>query len=265
MSLFFAFFRSFLLIALIVYVVILLFAFFYGDRVMFQPRPSSYAASRQFITLQTVSGTPVSAVFLPNPAARFTILYSHGNGEDLGDILPWLQVMHEKGFAVFSYDYPGYGLSGGTPSEAGAVAAAESAYNYLTGALGVPAEQVVLHGYSVGGGPSMELAVRRPVAGVVLESTFTTAYRTVTRIALLPFDRFRNIDRMKEVKAPVLIIHGDKDKIIPISHGQALFSAARSPKVKLWVKGGGHWDLRDRAGEAYWQAWEAFTKLLPRK
>lgn len=256
--------RSLLLIALLVYLALLLFAFFYGDRVLFQPPPSSYSASKEFLALQTRTGTAVAAVYLPNPGAYRTILYSHGNGEDLGDILPWLRVMQERGFAVLAYDYPGYGLSGGTPSEAGAVAAAEAAYDHLVNKLAVPPERIILHGYSVGGGPTLDLAVRRPVGGVVLESTFTTAYRTVTLIALLPFDRFRNIDRIREIKKPVLVIHGRKDRIVPFHHGQTLFDIAPAPKVQLWVEKGGHWDLRDEAGEAYWQAWRSFTALLPR-
>lgn len=250
---------------LIVYLVVLLFAFFFADRVMFQPPPASYQPSPDFITLTDAQGTRIAAAYLGNPASRYTILYSHGNGEDLGDILPWLRVLHERGFSVISYDYPGYGLSGGTPSEAGAVAAAEAAFTYLTKELNVPPERIVLHGYSVGGGPAAELAARHEVGGLVLESTFTTAFRTVTRIALLPFDRFRTIDRMPRIKAPVMLIHGRRDKIIPFWHGERLFEAARGAKVKLWVEDGGHWDLRDAAGDSYWQTWREFLRLLDRR
>jgi len=96
------------------------------------------------------------------------------------------------------------------------------------------------------------------VGGLVLKSTFTTALSTVTRIPLFPVDRFRNIDLIGDVTAPILVIHGTEDRIVPFSLGERLFKSAPSPKRFLRVDGAGHYNLRDEAGDRYWKAWQDF-------
>ena len=96
------------------------------------------------------------------------------------------------------------------------------------------------------------------MGGLVLESTFTSAVRTVTRIPLFPVDRFRNIDKIGAVTAPILVIHGTDDRIVPYRLGEALYVAAPSPKRLLRVEQAGHYDLRERAGERFWQAYDTF-------
>jgi hypothetical protein len=233
--------------------VVLLF-----DHVLFQPHPSSYQKSDEIIFIPTADGGEIAAAWLPNPTARYTILLSHGNGEDLGDIMPELREFAERGYAVLGYDYRGYGLSSGKPSEANACADIEAAYRYLTTTLKVPPEQIILHGYSVGGGPAVDLASRHRVGGLVLESAFTSALRTVTRVPLFPIDRFRNIDKLGSVSAPILVIHGTDDVIVPFRLGEALYEAAPEPKQFLRVEKAGHYDLRERAGDRYWQAYRTF-------
>ncbi len=248
-------------IAAVVYGIVALFAVMFADRILFQPQPASYRKNPDIITLTAADGVHISAIHLRNPHARYTILFSHGNGEDLGDILPLLREFQERGYAVFAYDYRGYGTSEGRPSEKGANRDIEAAYLYLTHQLHVPAARIIVHGYSVGGGPSVELASRDPVGGLVLESCFTTAFRTVTYLPLLPFDRFRNIGKIGSIRVPVLVIHGTNDRVIPFSHGQRLFEAAAGPKRSLWVDGAGHYDLRERAGEGYWEAYRDFSQM----
>ncbi|WP_298266577.1 alpha/beta hydrolase [Geobacter sp.] len=234
----------------------------FAERFIFQPPAPSYRTLPGAVRLVAGDGVPLSAVYLPNPSARFTILYSHGNGEDLGNALPFLQELREHGYAVFSYDYRGYGTSGGRPTEAGTYSDIEAAYAYLRGTLGIPSDRIVIHGYSVGCGPSIDLAVRRPVGGLIVESGFTSAFRAVTRIPLLPFDRYPNIGKMGRLTAPLLVIHGTLDRIIPLSHGRRLYDSAPGPKRFVPIAGGGHWDLRAVAGERYWEALRDFTALL---
>jgi fermentation-respiration switch protein FrsA (DUF1100 family) len=228
------------------------------DRVLFQPHPPGYVASNDIVFIPVGKGEKIAARWLPNPQARYTILHSHGNGEDLGDILPELREFHEQGYAVLGYDYRGYGLSSGRPSEANANADIEAAYRYLTETLKVPPERIIIHGYSVGGGPAARLASRHKTAGLVLESTFTTALSTVTRIPIFPIDRFRTIDLIGAATVPILVIHGTEDRIVPYSLGEKLFGVAPAPKTFLRVEGAGHYDLRDEAGERYWEAWRTF-------
>jgi fermentation-respiration switch protein FrsA (DUF1100 family) len=234
---------------IVAYAVVCLLAYLVADRMIFLPPSATYRDSRQILKLTTADGVELSAVHLPNPAAEFTILYSHGNAEDLGLIAPMLGRLHDWGFAVFAYDYRGYGTSRGTPSERGAYADIDAAYAYVTDTLGVPSRRIIVYGRSVGGGAAVDLAARKPVAGLVLESGFVSAFRVVTRWALLPIDKFRNLEKIARVACPVLVMHGVQDEIVPIAHGHRLFAAAPEPKRALWIEGAGHNDFMLVAGD----------------
>ena len=247
---------------LIIYILIGLWAFFFSDRLIFLPRPSSYQKNQDFVKLQSRDRTQITGIYLPLPKAEYTILYSHGNGEDLGEILPRLRDLRDIGFSIFSYDYQGYGTSQGKPSVDGAYQDINAAYEYLTKKLGIPANKIIVYGRSVGGGPSIDLASRQPVAGLVIESSFTTAFRVVTRIPIYPFDRFPNIDKIKSINCPVLVMHGNADQVIPFSHGQQLFAIANQPKLSLWVDGAGHLNLLEIAGQKYVKVMGEFIRLV---
>ncbi len=216
------------------------------------------------VLLDTADGGRIAAVHLPNPGATHTILYSHGNAEDLGHVRPVLEIVRDAGFAVLAYDYRGYGLSDGKPSEAATYRDIDAAWAHLTGRLRVPPQRVILLGRSVGAGPSVDLAARAPVGGLVLESAFVSAFRVVTRVPLLPFDKYRNLDKLARVGCPVLVIHGTADEVVPLWHGQRLFEAAREPKRALWVDGAGHNDLMLVAGRRYARALADFAALVNR-
>jgi fermentation-respiration switch protein FrsA (DUF1100 family) len=247
---------------LLSYLTIAGYAYFFSDRQIFFPQLSSYPDSPNILRLTTADGVRIAAVHLPNPQATFTILYSHGNGEDLGDIRFVLEYLQQNGFAVFAYDYRGYGLSEGTPSTENAYRDIDAAYNYLTEVLKLPPQRIIVHGRSVGSGPSVYLASRQPVAGLVLESAFVSAFRVMTQIPILPFEKFPNIDRLGQVRCPVLIIHGTQDTIIPFWHGQALFQAANEPKRLVPIPEAGHNDLVQVAGDRYAKILQEFAASL---
>ena len=247
---------------LIIFILIGFWAFFFSDRLIFLPRPSSYQTNQDFVKLKSRNRTQITGIYLPLPKAEYTILYSHGNAEDLGEILPRLRDLRDIGFNIFSYDYQGYGTSQGRPSVAGAYQDVNAAYEYLTQKLGIPANKIIVYGRSVGGGPSVDLASRQPVAGLVIESSFTTAFRVVTGIPVYPFDKFPNIDNIKNVNCPVLVIHGNADRVIPFSHGQQLFAMVDQPKLSFWVNGAGHLNLLEVAGEEYVKVMTEFIRLV---
>ena len=249
---------------LIIYVLIGLYGLFFSDRLIFLPRPSSYQETPDFVKLESGDKVEITGIYLPLPKAKYTILYSHGNAEDLGKILPRLRDLRDIGFNVFAYDYQGYGTSQGRPSVKGAYQDINTAYEYLTQKLGIPANQIIVYGRSVGGGPSVDLASREPVAGLVIESSFTTAFRVVTRVSIYPFDKFPSINKIKNVNCPVLVIHGNVDRVIPFSHGQELFATANQPKLSFWVNGAGHNNLLEVAGEKYVKVMGEFVKLIER-
>lgn len=251
--------RSFL----IIYVLVGTWAFFFTDRLIFLPQPSSYSNDDKFLKLTSgKKGHKIAGLYLPNPKARYTILYSHGNAEDLGDALPRLQDLRDLGFAVFSYDYRGYGLSEGRPTVGGAYEDIRAAYDYLRQELKVPPERIIVYGRSVGSGPSVDLASQVPVAGLVVESGFISAFRVALPMPLYPFDKFPNIDKIAKVDAPVLIMHGDADEVIPFSHGQRLFAKAREPKLSMWISGAGHNDFLEVAGDRYVKKMQEFVEVI---
>ncbi|HXJ80170.1 MAG TPA: alpha/beta hydrolase [Candidatus Methylomirabilis sp.] len=233
-----------------------------SDRLIFLPPPATYRDAAATVHLTTADGVRISAVHLVNPDAEFTILYSHGNAEDLGLIAPQLVRLRDWGFSILAYDYRGYGTSQGRPSEHGVYEDVDAAYAYLTSAQGVPADRIIAYGRSVGSGPAVDLAARRPLAGLVVESAFVTAFRVMTRVPLLPFDKFRNVDKIARVSCPVLVMHGVEDDIVPLAHGRRLFTAAREPKRFLWVDGVGHNDFTLLAADRQAQALRQFSALL---
>ena len=244
------------------YVVLVLIAALLSDQLMFWPHASSYGDSPEIIKLTTADGVTISALHLVDPTATYTVLYSHGNGEDMGDLRDIYERICAAGFNVFAYDYHGYGTSGGSPTEAHAYADIDAAYEYLTTKLYVPPSRILVLGHSIGGGPSAELAARKPVGGLILESTFVSAFRTPTRVALLPWDKFTNLAKLSSIHCPVLVIHGQSDMIVPAWHGRQLYEAAPQPKQCFWVQKAGHNDLVDVAGQQYSKALQDFAAMV---
>ncbi|HEY7403251.1 MAG TPA: alpha/beta hydrolase [Candidatus Angelobacter sp.] len=249
-----------LLLVLSLYIGLLLFAVFLSDRMIFLPHPSSYQDSPEILKVGTAGGKTISAVYLPNPSARFTLLVSHGNAEDLGDDRYWLQDLRKAGFSVLAYDYEGYGTSEGKPSEQAAYADEAAAYDYLTEKLRIPADRIVILGRSVGSGPATYIAARRPAAALILQSPFVSAFRVLTRIPLLPFDKFPNGKNIRQVHCPVLIMHSQGDTIIPYWHGQKLFALANEPKQFFAAKNTDHNEMEMAQG--YWEALQKFQAFL---
>ena len=245
-----------------IYAFFCLYVFFIADKKIFLPQPSSYQDTSEILKLTTADQIQLSAIYLPNTASTYTILYTHGNAEDLGDIKPVLQQLQNLKFSVFAYDYRGYGTSQGTPSERNAYRDIDTVYNYLTQQMRVPPQRIITYGRSVGAGSAVDLATRKPIGGLIMESSFTSAFRVVIPIPILPFDKFRNIDKIKKVTCPVLVMHGKADDVIPFEHGQKLFAAANQPKRSLWVDEAGHNDFIWVAGEQYGTTLQEFAHTI---
>jgi len=250
---------------LLIYVLVGIFAYFFADRLIFQPRPSSYQDTPEILKVTMADGVQLSALYLPNPSAIYTILYSHGNAENIGEIRPVLEVLQQAGFAVFAYDYRGYGTSQGSPSERKAYEDIETIHTYLNQQLGVAGDRVIALGRSVGSGPSVHLALQKPLAGLILEGAFMSIFRVVLPVSIFPFDKFPNLSRIKQVRCPLLVIHGKRDRIIPFSHGEALYQAANQPKQLFPVAEADHNDLVWVAGNRYTKAIQEFAATLNRE
>jgi len=251
------------LAGLVLYVALTALAASVVDGMLYFPDYASRKEPENVIRIPTADGGSVAAIYLPNPAAKHTLWFFHGNAEDLGSLEPFLHEMRARGYAVFAYDYPGYGVSTGRPNEKAIYAANAAAARYLQETLKVPLSRVILVGRSLGGGPATDLATREPVAGLVLQSTFMSVYRVMTRVRLLPFDQFENLRKIPRVKCPVLVMHGTADEVISFKHGEKLYAAATGKKSHLWIEGAQHNDFVSVAGERYWTALREFTATLP--
>lgn len=258
----FIFLQGLILVVVALYLIALITAVFLSNRIIFQPRQAGYADHPGILKLTSSDGAKISSMYLPNPEAIFTVLFSHGNAEDIGDDQPLLEHIRAAGFAVLAYDYQGYGTSAGNSSERHAYEDEYAAYNFLVQSRHVQPSRIIAFGRSVGSGPACELASRRPVAGLILESAFTSAFRVMTKVRIFPFDKFENIRKIKSVHCPVLVIHGTDDSLINIAHGKELFAAANEPKQALWIDGAHHNDVAFVGGTHYSDSLAAFARLI---
>jgi abhydrolase domain-containing protein 17 len=255
---------SLVLIPLCVYLGLGIIAYFLADKLIFQPQPAFFDEKDSTLKLAAPNGEKISAKFFANPNAELTILFSHGNAEDIFGSTRFFEKLRDAGFNVFAYDYRGYGTSEGVPSEQNSYEDAETAYNYLVDELKIAPEKIILHGRSLGAAAAIDLASRKPCGALVVESAFVSAFRVLTRYPIFPFDKFNNLKKIKKVRCPVLFIHGKNDEIIPFRHGEMLFAAANEPKFSYWLEQAGHNNVFASEQEAYLQAIRDFAANLPK-
>jgi fermentation-respiration switch protein FrsA (DUF1100 family) len=251
-----------LVVLAICYALLAVGAHYLSLRMIFPRPPVQYLLGSDYIELATPDGVKLAAHYWPNPDAKHTLLYLHGNYEDLGSISEYIPAFLKAGYAVFAFDYRRYGHSEGTPNEANVCADAQLACDYLHIKLGISVDRIIPFGYSLGSGPAVELALRNPVAGLVLQGPFLSAYRVMTRVPVFPGDKFSNLGKMSRVKCPVMVIHGTADGTVPFWHGAKLYEAITVRKTKLFIEGGPHGGLADFTGLRYWEELRKFTDSL---
>lgn len=199
--------------------------------------------------LTAPDGTRVMAWYAPAQPGRKTLLYFHGNAGSLATRADRIAFYTAQGFGVFMMTYRGFPGSTGDPSEANNVADALRAYDALAD-LGVAAEDIVVYGESIGTGVATQVAAARPVAGLVLDAPFTSMVELATRLypvlavpgRFFMRDRYETRQHIRSVSAPLLIIHGEADDIIPVAMGRDLYAAASEPKAIETYPGAGHAD-----------------------
>lgn len=232
------------------------------DRVVYRPTHTPLAARTDGVALApnrpdrraypldltAADGTRVRAWWCPVSGSAGAVLYCHGNAGDLSDrVEPVARVMDELGQSVLVFDYPGFGASGGRPSEAGCYAAADAASDWLA-AHGFPLDQVTVVGVSLGGGVAVDLASRRPARAVVLVKTFTSVPDVAAHLLLgLPVqplvrNRFDSLAKIGRCSQPVFVASGTNDHLIPYRHGERLAAAAGGPTRFYPLPGSDHDD-----------------------
>lgn len=246
---------------LTVYCLVMGWALLFSDRIVFQPPTRTY---REGTGIHRIGprGHRVAILCLMNPAASQLVLYAHGNGEDLGSLREMIAEYRTQGFNVCAFDYEGYGISDGHPSTKNAYRDIDTVYTYLVQREGIDPNRIILHGRSLGAAVALHLATRRPVSGIILESAFLTAFRSVTQIPLFPFDKMRNNCEIRKLTYPALFIHGEDDRVIRVWQGKDLYRLAPGLKFAYWVPGAGHNNLLAVAGASYWKRIREFGKFL---
>ncbi|HWP26737.1 MAG TPA: alpha/beta hydrolase [Xanthobacteraceae bacterium] len=205
------------------------------------------------VLLDTADGERVIVWHLPPRGGRPVVLYFHGNGGALRYRVQRFRAFMRDGNGLVALSYRGYGGSTGAPTEAGLLADAEAAYAFA--AARYAPERLVLWGESLGGGVAVALAARRHVGRVVLEAAFTSAADVGAAVywflpvRLLMKDQFRSDQRIGQVKAPLLFLHGTNDNVVPLALGERLFALANEPKHMVRFPGGGHNDLDDHGAQ----------------
>ncbi|KAJ4710680.1 alpha/beta hydrolase domain-containing protein 17B-like [Melia azedarach] len=198
------------------------------------------------LKLNTKKGNEIVAMYVKNPSASLTVLYSHGNAADLGQMYHiFTELSVHLNVNLMGYDYSGYGHSSGKPSEQDTYADIEAAYKCLEETYGVKEEDIILYGQSVGSGPALELAVRLPrLRAVILHSPILSGLRVMYPVKrTFWFDIYKNIDKIPLVECPVLVIHGTEDEVVDFSHGKQLWELCKEKYEPLWLKGGNHCNL----------------------
>lgn len=198
------------------------------------------------LKLSTKRGNRVVALYVKNLSATLTLLYSHGNAADLGQMYDlFVELSVHLRVNLMGYDYSGYGQSTGKPSEQNTYADIEAVYRCLVERYGAKEEDVILYGQSVGSGPTLDLATRLPnLRAIVLHSPILSGVRVMYPVKrTFWFDIYKNIDKIPLVNCPVLVIHGTADDVVDWSHGKQLWDLCKEKYEPLWVKGGNHCDL----------------------
>jgi uncharacterized protein len=248
--------------ALIVIVGRLLHRYFIyiPDRTRVDPKDAGLARVEE-VMFKATDGTKLIAWYRPARGAKPTLLYFTGNSGNAANRAGKIKAIAADGYGVFMLNYRRYGGSEGRPSESKITADAVSAYDTLRG-LGVAPHDIVAYGESLGTAVATRLALQRHVEGLVLEAPFTSIVDVgrllwpLFPLGLIMADQYRTIDRIDAVTAPVFIVHGGRDAIIPLDQARYVFHAASEPKSMVVVPQAGHNDLFERG------AWDKVRGFL---
>lgn len=223
-------------------------------------------AGAEDVWIQTADGLRIHGWWKPSEPRRLVTLLLHGNAGNVTHRVLHIQQIARAGSSILVLDYRGFGRSEGKPSEPGVYQDAEAALAWLK-AQGWRPEQIVLHGESLGCAVALEMAARHGAAGVVLEAPFTSvkdvAATVLPGLGPLFVGGYDNRNKIGNLKAPLFIMHGTRDTLIPDRMGRELFQLAREPKEFWSIEGAGHNDIIPSGGLEYAERLKAFYRSLP--
>jgi hypothetical protein len=246
------------------------FALFFPVRAL-AATPRAEGIAYEDVWFPAGDGVTLHGWWIPAPGARVTLVWFHGNAGNIGDRVHNIGYLHRLLRAnVFIFDYRGYGQSHGGRgdlSEEATYRDGEGALAYLRVRPEATHTRVVYFGRSLGAAIAVEMARTQPAAGLILETAFTTL-KDVAR-AHYPFvplwflrTKYESLHKMSEIRVPLLILHGDRDEVVPIEQAHRLYAAANEPKRLYVIRGASHNDTYVVGGGAYFDVWASFLRSL---
>lgn len=234
-------------------------------------RPSALGLRHEEAVLVAEDGVKLHAWLLPLAGARRTVLLCNGNAGNMSYRLDRAREMQRRlGVSVLLFDYRGYGESEGSPDEAGTYRDARAAYTHAVEGKGVAPQDLVLFGESLGAAIAVQIALERPAGALILESAFTSipdmaraAYPFLPPVRPLIRTRYETLAKVPRLNLPLMVLHGERDEIVPFAQGRRVFEAAGGPKRFFAIPGAGHNDTYRAGGDAYWRALGDFLETLP--
>lgn len=233
--------------------------------------PESYGLKVEDVYFNAADGVKLHAWFVAAEKPLATLLWHHGNAGNLTHRLDNILQLRPLRLNIFIFDYRGYGRSEGKPDQQGIFKDSQAAYDFLTLKKNIAPETLFLFGRSLGGVCAIETASKNKAAGLIVESTFTSAREMADKI--FPFfplkfllrQKYDAIGTVASVNMPKLFLHGTEDDLVPFSMGQELFEAASEPKEFYSIKGAGHNDTYSVGGKEYFDALERFIQNVLHK
>ncbi|MFQ5580213.1 MAG: alpha/beta hydrolase [Nitrospiria bacterium] len=242
---------------------------FFPDKKIDQT-PADAALVFEDIYFETEDGVKINGWFVPVTDSQSTLLWLHGNAGNLGHRVNQLRLLHhELKKNIFMVDYREYGRSQGVVSEEGTRQDALSSYDYLLTRSDIDSEKIIAFGQSLGAAVAVELATSRRLQGLILEAPFTSI-REMARVTFpwLPIGRFLStkydsISKIGQIRVPLLVMHGDRDAVIPFSQGQRLYEAGNEPKTFYPIPDAGHNNTYLVGRDSYFKTMLRFIEELP--
>ncbi|MFH0977212.1 MAG: alpha/beta hydrolase [Spirochaetota bacterium] len=216
------------------------FIFFPEKEVRYTPK--NVELHYEQVEFKTVDNIILSGWWIPS-VRKPVILYCHGNGGNVSHLLDIIKMYNKLGYNILVFDYRGYGMNKGSPSEQGTYLDAEAAWNYVVNTRKIPPKNIIIHGRSLGGSIAAWLAMKREPRMLIVESSFTSMKDAAkhncscTPALIILTYKYNTAEYLKKVKCPVLIIHSRDDELIPFHQGVRLFELANEPKEFCEISG----------------------------
>ncbi len=273
--------KRFVIYSVLIILFIMIFPKFIEKGLIFHPDKSNDTATPDIhgieyddVIFQTEDGLNLNGWFVPGKKTSpdtdlHTLLWFHGNAGNINRRLDNIKMIYERvPVNVFIIDYRQYGRSEGKVSEQGTYLDARAALAYLHSRKEINREKIIFFGRSLGSAVAVELALNEKCRALILETPFTSILEMGKKlypflpVSLLLKTKYDSLAKIRNIKVPILVMHGDKDALVPFEHGKRLYDMANEPKEFYTIPGAGHNDTHIVGGDEYFDVIKEFVNKL---